>query len=41
MHIHVDRQLSWYKLADDLPKRRAEDMEQLLATWKGERLGDV
>lgn len=38
LHVHVDRQLSWYKPDDDLPKIRAEDMELTVAAWKAERL---
>lgn len=38
MHVHVDRQLSWYNPDSHLPKVRAEDMEQVVAAWKAERL---
>jgi hypothetical protein len=41
MHIYVNRQLSCYKLDDNLPKRRAEDMGQLAAIWKHERIGET
>ncbi len=39
MHIYVERQLSWYKPDDDLPKVCGEDMDQVAAVWKDERLG--
>lgn len=38
LHVHVDRQLSWYKPDDDLPKIRAEGMDSVVAAWKAERL---
>lgn len=38
MHTFVDRQLPWYKLDDDLPRARSDEMDQIVATWKEERL---
>ena len=40
MHIFVDRQLPWYQLDDDFPRSRSDEMDQLAAVWKKERLGD-
>lgn len=41
MHIFVDRQLPWYKLDDDLPRARSDEMDQIAAGWKEERLRDL
>ena len=32
-HICVESQLPWYKLNDDLPRKRSEDDPELLETW--------
>ena len=32
-HMCVESQLPWYKLADDLPRKRSEDDPDLLAAW--------
>lgn len=37
-HIYVDRQLSWYRLDDSLPRRRSDEMAEVAAAWKKERL---
>jgi adenylate cyclase len=39
MHIFVDRQLPWYKLDDNLPRARSDEMEPVVAAWKQELLG--
>lgn len=37
-HIYVDRQLSWYRLDDTLPRRRSDEMPRVSAAWKAGRL---
>ena len=32
-HICVESQLPWYKLADNLPRKRSEDVPELTETW--------
>ena len=39
-HIFVDRQLPWYRLADDLPRTRSDEIEDVVAAWKAERLSE-
>jgi hypothetical protein len=41
MHIFVDRQLPWYKLDDDLPRARSDEMDQVVESWKEERRHDL
>jgi hypothetical protein len=38
--VFVDTQLPWYKLDDDLPRARADEMDRVVETWKQERLED-
>jgi hypothetical protein len=38
LHIFVDRQLSWHKIDDDLPRATSDEMEKVAAIWKEERL---
>lgn len=33
LHICVESQLPWYKLADDLPRKRSADDPDLIAAW--------
>jgi hypothetical protein len=40
MHIHVNTQLSWYDVADQLPRMREEDGDQVLAMMAEARLGE-
>ena len=39
MHIFVDSQLPWYRLDDDLPRARSDEMDGVVENWKAERLG--
>ena len=38
MHIYVDSKLPWYEIADDLPRLRADELDDLLPVWKKERV---
>ena len=38
MHTHVNTQISWYEVADQLPRMREEDGEKVLAIWAEARL---
>ena len=38
LHIYVDRQLQWYRIDDDLPRRRSDEIDDVVAAWKEERL---
>jgi hypothetical protein len=40
MHIFVDSKLPWYKIDDDLPCYRSDELDDLLPMWKEERLKD-
>jgi hypothetical protein len=41
MHIYVESQLPWYNIDEDLPRFRADELDDLLPVWKEERLRDV
>ena len=38
MHIYIDSKLPWYEIADDLPRLRADELDDLLPVWKKERV---
>jgi hypothetical protein len=38
LHTFADRQLPWYNIADNLPRARSDEMDQVVAAWKKERL---
>ena len=38
MHIFVDSEMPWYKIDDDLPRFRADELDDLLPVWKKERV---
>jgi len=38
MHIFEDSRLPWYKLDDNLPRFRGDQIDELLPIWKEERL---
>ena len=40
MHIHVNTRLSWYDIADHLPRMREEDEDKVLAIMAKTRLMD-
>ena len=40
MHIYIDSQLPWYGIDDDLPRFRADELDDLLPVWKKERVED-
>lgn len=41
MHIYIDRQVPWYQIDDDLPRKRSDEIDEVVAAWKEERLKDV
>lgn len=38
MHIFENSRLPWYRIDDGLPRYRSDEIDELLPTWKAERL---